>query len=77
MSGTWSQASINKNMAAFIGKYEWDILAISSRTVTAYFIYRATTKCSWAFWVTKPVKTTYIDNNDHIPLLLTMMQGQQ
>jgi len=77
MTGTWSQAPINKDMAAFIGKFVRDIPATSSETVTTYFIYRATTKGSWAFWRTKTVKTMYIDNNGHLPLWLTMMHGQQ
>jgi len=34
MSSTSSQASINKDMAACIGKYVWDIPATYSRTVT-------------------------------------------
>ena len=55
-------------MAACIGKSVWDISAASSQTVMTYFIYQATTKCSWAFWPTKPVKMMYIDNNDHIAL---------
>jgi len=49
MSGAWSQAPIKKDMAAFIGRYVQYILATSSGTVTTYFIYRATTKYSWAF----------------------------
>jgi len=77
MSGTWSQAYIYKKIAALICKYVWDIPATSSGTVTYYFICIATTKCSWPFWDTKPVKTMYIDNNDYIALWLTMMQGQQ
>jgi len=77
MSGIWSQASINKDMAAFIGKYVWDIPATSSGTVTPYFIYRANTTCSWACWCTTTVKMMYIDHNSHIVLWLTMMEGQQ
>ena len=72
MSGTWSQASINNVIAACIGKYVWDIPTTSSGTVKTYFIYRATTKCSWAFWHTKTVKMMYRDNNGHISLWLTM-----
>jgi len=77
MSGAWSKASIKKDMAAFIGRYVRDILATSSGTVTTYFIYRATTKHSWAFWHMMTVKTMYIDNNRHIVLWLTMIEGQQ
>jgi len=77
MSGTWSHASINKDMAAIISKYVWDIPATSSRTVTTYFLYRASTKSSWAFWNIKTVKTLYIEINGHIVLWLTTMQGQQ
>jgi hypothetical protein len=46
MIGARSPTSIKKNMAAVIGRYEGDILATSSGTVTIYFIYRATTKYS-------------------------------
>ena len=49
MSGGWSQASIDKDLAACIGRYVRDIPATSSGTVTTYFIYTATTKYSWAF----------------------------
>jgi len=49
MSGASSNAPIKKDMAACIGRYVQDILATSSGTVTTYFIYRATTKYSWAF----------------------------
>ena len=77
MSGTWSQASINKQLAALLGKYVQNIPATSSWTVTPCFIYRATTKCSWAFWLTKPVKMMYMDNHDDIAQWLTMMQAQQ
>jgi len=77
ISGTGSQASIYKDMAAFIGRYIWDIPATSSMTVTTYFMYRATTKYSWAFYHTKTVKTMYIDRNSHIILWLSLMQGQQ
>jgi len=48
-----------------------------SGTITSHFIYRATTKCSWAFWRSKTVKTMHIDNTSHIALWLTMMHGQQ
>jgi len=64
-------------MAAFIGRYVRDIPATSSGTVSSYFSHRAITKCSWAFWNTKTVKTMYIDNNGHITLWLTMIQRQQ
>jgi len=64
-------------MAAFIGRCIQDIPATSSRTVTTHFIYRATTKYSWAFEHTKTVKMMYIDREGHIPLWLTMMDGQQ
>jgi len=64
-------------MAACVGKYVPDIPATSSRTVTPYFIHGATTKCSWAFWWMKAVQPMYIQNNGHIALWLTMMQGQQ
>jgi len=77
MSGAWSKASIQKDMAAFIGRYVRDIPATSSGTVTTYFIYRATTKHSWAFYHMMTVKTMYIDNIRHIVLWLTMMKGQQ
>jgi hypothetical protein len=77
MSGTWLQASMKKDMAAFIGRYVRDILATSSGTVTTNFMYRATTKYSWAIYHIITVKTIYIDNNRHIVLWLTMMEGQQ
>jgi len=48
VSGAWFEASINKDMAACIGRYVRDILVTSSGTVTTYFIYRSTTKYSWA-----------------------------
>jgi len=64
-------------MAAFVGRYVEYILATSSGTVTTYFIYRATTKYSWAIWRIVTVKTMYIDYNRHIALWLTMMEGQQ
>ena len=76
MSGTWSQASINKNMAAFIGRCALDIPATSSGTVTTYFMYRATIKFSWAFYCSKTVKAMNIDHNGHIALWLTMKEGQ-
>jgi len=49
ISGAWSQVSIQKDMAALIGRYVQDIPTTLSGTVTTYFIYRATTKYSWAF----------------------------
>jgi len=49
MSGAWLQASINKDMAACIGIYVRNILTSSFGTATTDFIYRATTKYSWAF----------------------------
>jgi len=63
-------------MAEFIGKYVQDIPATSSRVVTTYLIFRATTQCSWAFWWTETVETMYIDNYGQIVLWLSMMQGQ-
>ena len=77
MSGAWSQASINRDMAAFKSWYVRDIPAASSGTVKTYFIYRATTKYSWAFKGTKAGKTMYIDHNGHMAQWLTMMEGQQ
>jgi len=77
ISGTWPEASRTKNIGAFTGKYVLDISVASSWTVTIYFIHRATIKCFSAFWPTNTVKRTYIDNNDHFALGLTMMQGQQ
>jgi len=77
MSGACSQASIKKDIAACIGRYVRDILATSSGTVTTYFIYRATAKYSRAFECIITVITIYIDNNHHIALWLTMMEGQQ
>jgi len=77
ISGTWSQTSIDKKTATFIGQSVQDISAKSSQTITTYLIYRATTECCSAYWPTKPVETTYIDNNDHIVPWLTMMQGRQ
>jgi len=77
MSGAWSQSSIKKDMAACVGRYVQYILATSSGTVTTYFIYRATTKYSWALWHIVTVKMMYIDNNHHIALWLPMMKGQQ
>jgi len=65
------------DIAAFIYKDVQDIPATSSRTVTTYIIYRATTMCSWAFWRTESVKTMDIENTGHIVLGLTMMHGQQ
>ena len=49
MSGIWSQAFKNNYMADFIGGYVQDIPTTSSGTVTTYFIYRVSTKYSWAF----------------------------
>jgi hypothetical protein len=77
MSGTWIQASMKKNMAAFTGRYVRDIPSTSSRTATRYFIYRATTKSSWAFKHTQTVKMMHIDHHSHIARWLTMMKGQQ
>jgi len=77
MSGTWSQASINEDMASFIGKYVRDIPATSSGTVTTHIISSATTKCSWALWYIKTVKMRYIVSHGHIVLWLTMIQVQQ
>jgi len=77
MSGAWSQASIKKDMTAFVSRYVQYILVISSGTVTTSFIYRGATKYCWAFWRIVTVKTMFIDNNRHIALWLTMMEGQQ
>jgi len=77
MSGDWSQASINTDMAAFIGRYVWDIPTTSSGTVTTDFIYRATTEYSWALYHTKTVRKMYIDHNGHIMRWLTMMDSQR
>jgi len=77
MSGASSQTSTKQDMAICIGRYVRDILATSSRTVTTYFVYRATTSHSWGFWCIITVKTLYIDNNGHIALFLTMMDDQQ
>jgi len=64
-------------MAAGIGRYVRDIPATSSGKVSTYFMYRATTKCPWACWHIKTVKTMYIEKNGHIQLWLTTMQCQQ
>jgi hypothetical protein len=77
MSGAGLQASFKKDMAAFIGRYIQHILPTFSGTVTTYCIYRATTKYCWAFWHIVTVKTMYRENNRHIALWLTMMEGQQ
>jgi len=77
MSGAWSQASIKTEMAACIGRYVRDIPATSSTKVIMYFIFRGTTKYSWAFECTKAVKTMNIDRNGHIVLCLTVMEGQE
>jgi len=63
-------------MVAVIGRYVRDIPATASRTVTTYFIYRDTTKYSYAFWCIKTVKMMYIDHDGHIALWFTMMEGQ-
>jgi hypothetical protein len=76
ISRAGSQASINPDMATFIGRYVRDIPARSSWTVTTYFIERATTKNCWAFERTKTVKTMYIEHNGQNRLWLTMMTGQ-
>ena len=62
---------------ADVVKYVQDIPTTSSGTLTTNFIHRAATECSWAFWCTRTVKTMYIDNNSHIALWSTMIQGQQ
>ena len=49
MSGAWSKVSINKDMAAFMGRSMRNIPATSSGTVTTQIIYTATTKYLWAF----------------------------
>jgi len=77
ISGAWSQASINNNRAAFMGRYVRNIPTPSSMSVTTDFFYRATTQYSWAFEYTKTVKSMYIANNSHITLWLTIMEGQQ
>jgi len=77
MGYTGSRESINKDMAACIGRYVQDIPSTSSGTVTTYFIYTATTKYCWAFSHTKTVKTMYIDYKGHIALWLIMIEGQQ
>jgi len=77
MSGTWVQTSTNMIMAAFIGRYVWYISATSCRTVTTYFIHRATNNYSWAIQPTKVVKAMYIDHNGHITLWLTLMEAKQ
>jgi len=46
MSGACSQVSINKDMAAFMGRYVRNISATASGTVITHFIYRATAKYS-------------------------------
>jgi hypothetical protein len=46
MSGAGSQEFIKKDMAAFIGRFVWDILCTSSGTVITYFLSIATTKYS-------------------------------
>ena len=77
MSGTWSQTSIRKQLAVYIGRLARDILATASGTVTMYFIYNTTTKCSWAFYHPKTGKTMYINNNGHIVVWLPIMQCQE
>jgi len=64
-------------MVAFVGRYVQNIPATSSGTVSTDFIPRATTNYSWAFWRTKTVQTVYIDDNGHITLWLTIMEGKQ
>jgi len=44
LSGAWSHVSINKWLAAFMSKWENDIPAIASWTVTTYYIYKGATK---------------------------------
>jgi len=77
MSDAGSSTSINMDCWAYIGRWAGDIPATASRTVTTYFIYKATTKCWWAFWCTRIVKIMYMSNNGHIALWLTMMEGEQ
>jgi len=72
-----SHTSINRELSAYIGRLARDISATASGTVTTHLIYNTTTKCWWAFYRTKTVKTLYISNNGHFTLLLTMMQVQQ
>jgi len=49
LCGAGSQTSINKVLAASIGRYARDIPATAFQTVTTYFIYNAPTQCSAAF----------------------------
>jgi len=48
MSGAWAKVSINKDMAAIMGRSMRNIPATSSGTVTTHIIYSATTKYVWA-----------------------------
>jgi len=77
MTDAWSQSSIDKELAAYIGTWARNIPATASGTVTTYLIYKATMEFSSAIQSTKIVKTMYMHNNGHIALWLTIMQGQQ
>jgi len=47
-------------MAVYIGRYDGDIPATASGTVSCYLINNGPTTCSWAFQGTKTVKMLYI-----------------
>jgi hypothetical protein len=64
-------------MAAVERGYVWNIAATSSVTVTTYFICRATSEYSGAFWHSKTVKKMYVNHTSHITQWLTMIEGAQ
>jgi hypothetical protein len=54
MSDAWSQWSIHKELAAYIGWYSRDIPVTASMPVTTFFINQATAKCSRGLKHTNP-----------------------
>jgi len=49
MTGAWSEVSIYKDIAAFMGRSMGNIPTTSSGTVTTNNIYTTTTKYLWTF----------------------------
>jgi len=54
-----------------------NIPVTASRTTKIFFIFKPATQWHWVFYPIKPVTTLYIAINSHIPILLTLMQGQK
>jgi len=76
ISGAWSLTSMNKELAAFIGRYPRHVPKTASWTIITQFIVKAATQCV-SFLAYRIGQTSYTEGNCHTQFRFTMTQDQK